>query len=96
MELEWNSEYESSRSELLKMSITYLPDGSYLVEVTSVIVKDLLMHFKSMTIHTSCHDLSFCCIVYSCKNPISHDSLMYIHRQEERMILPTLKSKSHT
>ncbi|KAK4763189.1 hypothetical protein SAY86_008957 [Trapa natans] len=32
IELEWNSEHESSRSELLKISVTYLSDGGYLVE----------------------------------------------------------------
>lgn len=33
MELEWENEYDGSGSKLLALSITYQPDGNYLIEV---------------------------------------------------------------
>jgi 3-methylcrotonyl-CoA carboxylase alpha subunit len=33
MELEWVNEYDSSASNLFTLSITYEPDGNYLVKV---------------------------------------------------------------
>lgn len=35
VELEWDNEYDSGSSKTLKLTITYQPDGRYLIEVTS-------------------------------------------------------------
>lgn len=35
MELEWDNEYDGGSSKALKLTITYQPDGRYLIEVTS-------------------------------------------------------------
>ena len=33
MELEWDNEYGSGSSKIMKLTITYQPDGRYLIEV---------------------------------------------------------------
>ena len=40
MELDWDNEYESSSSKILALSITFQPDGTYLIEVLKVCVKE--------------------------------------------------------
>jgi len=34
IEFEWDNEYDSGSSKILKLTITYLPDGRYLIEVS--------------------------------------------------------------
>ena len=35
MELEWDNEYGSGSSKIMKLTITYQPDGRYLIEVSN-------------------------------------------------------------
>ncbi|GAV78385.1 CPSase_L_chain domain-containing protein/Biotin_lipoyl domain-containing protein/Biotin_carb_C domain-containing protein/CPSase_L_D2 domain-containing protein [Cephalotus follicularis] len=49
MELEWYSEYDSSGPKLLPLSVTYLPDGNYLIEME----ENGLSRFKVKATHLS-------------------------------------------
>lgn len=42
MELEWDNEYDSGSSKILKLTITYQPGGRYLIEVTSNIWNSII------------------------------------------------------
>ena len=57
MELDWDNEYDSSSSKLLTFSITFQPDGNYLIEVLKVCVKEgfngqlLYLKFPGLRLH---------------------------------------------
>lgn len=44
IELEWDNEYDSGSSKILKLTITYQPDGRYLIEVSPNILTSNFFH----------------------------------------------------